>query len=112
MQKNALQEKPNSGILDDAHLSRQTMGDGQLADEILGIFMRQCENCVQSLSSPIADTQAIEIAHLMKGCAKSVGAWQLAQWAKIVEENPVNQDGLNRLSQSCVEMISYLKTRR
>jgi len=79
-------ESAPPAILDRVHLGRYTMGDVELEREILQLFigqLRETLNNLQSAADPAAWRQA---AHTLKGSAKAVGAWQLAQEAEQAEQ--------------------------
>ncbi len=97
-------------LLDLVHLSRQTMGDSQLENEILALFLVQCENCHHSLSEHHKPRELTEIAHQMKGCASSIGAWGVAQKAALLEKNPGEQHLISNLRDQISLVADYLKS--
>jgi HPt (histidine-containing phosphotransfer) domain-containing protein len=72
-----------SGPIDWRHLNEATAGDESLAVEVLGLFRHQARTLLDSLADATADLR--RVAHTMKGSARSVGAWRVAQSAEIVE---------------------------
>ena len=96
--------------LDLVHLSRQTMGDGELEAEILALFRSQCEIYSQSLANDNDTLQLMEIAHQMKGCAKSVGAWTIAKKAEILEDEPTKPQHIVHLREQIHLVEKYLKS--
>ena len=86
-QSDGRQGKFVEATIDLVHLSRQTMGDSKLEQEILVLFLIQCESCEKALLRPSRPGFLTEIAHQMKGCAKAVGAWDIAQTAGLLEKN-------------------------
>ncbi len=73
--------------IDMAHLSRQTMGDRALEQEVLGLFLQQA----LSVSRRIAEAGARErvlMAHGLKGSARGVGAFAIAECATAIERDP------------------------
>lgn len=75
----------SSRPIDLAHLARQTMGDRALEQEVLRLFIRQA----QSAGAHIGNAPALEryrIAHALKGSARSVGAFALADCLAEIEE--------------------------
>lgn len=94
----------DQNAIDMEHLSRQTMGDDQLAAEILSMFSQQCENCLESLVESAGGEQISQIAHQMKGCARSVGAFAIGDAAGDLEENPANHEYLNMLKKLCASI--------
>lgn len=70
--------------IDFAHLSRMTLGDPRLEREVLALFDRQ----VALLMGRIADADpgvAAAAAHIIKGSAQSIGAWQVVRAAEEIE---------------------------
>ncbi len=97
-----------NAILDLVHLSRQTMGDSKLEQEILTIFRNQCEICDRSLTISNDPKQLAEIAHQMKGCARSVGAWGIAREAAILEDNPSKSQSITHLRDQIHRVEEFL----
>ena len=101
-------ENLSDACLDLAHLARQTMGDARLEQEILALFLLQCESCEKTLSLPSVTAKRIEIAHQMKGCAKAVGAWDIAQTAGLLEKNPGKAELVSKLCDQIHLIKEYL----
>ena len=87
-------------ILDRDHLARYTLGDAALEQEVLGLFIGQMPETVAMLRGSGSPRAWILAAHTIKGSARAVGAWRLAdvaeraeshseckdQWARLVDE--------------------------
>ncbi len=72
-------------VIDDRHLERMTLGDTSLEREVLEIFARQ----VVLLLPRVAGGEpavAAAAAHTLKGSARGIGAWRVADAAERVEE--------------------------
>lgn len=67
---------PDEAPLDLKHLSRMTLGEQSLEREVLAMFAAQAKDIADRLTSAPAD--AAELAHKLKGSARSVGAFRLA----------------------------------
>ena len=68
-------------VLDLVHLSRQTFGDHALEIELLTLFERQAAQLSARLGGARAPGDAgarMELAHMLKGSARSVGAFAVA----------------------------------
>jgi len=77
--------KEASRVLDDAHLSRMTLGDTSLEREVLEIFVRQAAMTLKRFAG--ADPSlAAAVAHTFKGSACGIGAWRVAHAADRVEQ--------------------------
>lgn len=79
-------------VIDLVHLSRQTLGDGALEIELLGLFEAQARGFAKRLEAPAALAPAAEakqradIAHTIKGSARAIGAFALADAAQGYED--------------------------
>ncbi len=76
-------------VLDFNHLSRYTLGDRALEQEVLGLFAEQLPALVGALGAA-ADNDDHEAwfqsSHALKGSAKAVGAMELAERAARAEQ--------------------------
>lgn len=98
-------------IIDFEHLDRQTMGDRELAVEVMQIFVDQLQSRMTGLDADDPDLK--KIAHSIKGSARGVGAWALAQQAERLElATKAICDELEELKTimhaSCEQARSYL----
>lgn len=69
-------------ILDRAHFDAMTGGDGELQSEIIGLFRGQV-NAWTQLLTPGANWR--DAAHTVKGSARGIGLWPLAQACEAAE---------------------------
>jgi HPt (histidine-containing phosphotransfer) domain-containing protein len=95
-------------VIDLAHLARMTLGDKSLEAEVLALFERQTGILLarmQQFPSPAAGA----FAHTLKGSARGIGAWRVAEAADAVERaatapRPVDLvDPLERLARAIDE---------
>ena len=72
-------------IIDEDHLGRMTLGDRSLEREVLQIFARQTTLMLEriSVAKPACAAAA---AHTLKGSARGIGAWRVAQAAERLEQ--------------------------
>ncbi|KPF95724.1 histidine kinase [Rhodopseudomonas sp. AAP120] len=70
--------------IDEAHLRRMTLGDRALEREVLTMFSAQAASLVALLSSWPADAAAL--AHTLKGSARAIGAFAVADAAAELED--------------------------
>lgn len=82
----ACKELGGNRPVDLVYLSAQTMGDAKLESEILRMFARQLPGYVELLCTAVDAEEIRKCAHTMKGAARSIGAFQLAEIASIAEE--------------------------
>lgn len=71
-------------VLDLRHLAQQAGGDRELAREVLGLFAEQCARLRPEIAGA-AGARLGEAVHTLKGAARAVGAWRLADLAEAVE---------------------------
>jgi HPt (histidine-containing phosphotransfer) domain-containing protein len=74
---------PDDGPIDIAHLRRMTLGDAALEREVLTMFSSQASRLVNALVMLPPDASAL--AHTLKGSARAVGAFALADAAAHLE---------------------------
>ena len=75
---------PESEAIDLPHLFRMTLGDRALQREILQLFDRQAGLLLARIREGAPETAAA-LAHILKGSARGVGAWQVATAAEALE---------------------------
>lgn len=74
---------PGSDAIDVAHLQRMTLGEQDLEREVLAMFLQQSRTLIARLVQKPVDNAAI--AHTLKGAAKAIGAFAVADAADDVE---------------------------
>jgi HPt (histidine-containing phosphotransfer) domain-containing protein len=74
---------PDDGPIDLAHLRRMTLGDVALEREVLGMFSAQASRLAEALAAGPADAGAL--AHTLKGSARAIGAFAVADAAAHLE---------------------------
>lgn len=74
--------------VDLVHLSNQTMGDQALEAEVLGIFASQSQIYMNLLHTSGDKVVLHRAAHSLKGAARGIGAFSLANKAEFIEHNP------------------------
>jgi len=79
---------PDDGPIDFEHLRRMTLGDAELEREVLGLFSVQALRLVGTLAALPWDARAQ--AHTLKGSARSVGAFAVADAASRLEAKIAN----------------------
>jgi HPt (histidine-containing phosphotransfer) domain-containing protein len=77
--------EPTNQVLDEDHLRRMTLGDQSLEREVLQVFARQITLMLRRIArSEPGDAAAA--AHTLKGSARGLGAWRVANAAERLEE--------------------------
>ncbi|WP_428521059.1 Hpt domain-containing protein [Pseudorhodoplanes sp.] len=86
---------PGDRPIDLVHLSRMTLGDRSLEREVLTLFARQMAlliDRIETATPPIAAASA----HTLRGSAKGIGAFALANAAARLEEAATSGDARRR----------------
>lgn len=93
--------------LDLVHLARQTLGDRALEREVLGLFRVQARAIFEQLQQVSQPEIRSGLAHTLKGSARAIGAWRVAEAAEFCEnlgaDAPDWQSGLVQL-QTCIHV--------
>ena len=98
---------PRARPVDLAHLARQTLGDRALEQEILQLFVHQAV----SARDQIADAEIKErlrVAHNLKGSARGVGAFAIAECVSQIEASPDDKHLITRLSTLIDEVRDFI----
>jgi HPt (histidine-containing phosphotransfer) domain-containing protein len=74
---------PDDGPIDNGHLERMTLGDPILEREVLAMFSAQAVGLIGTLASSPAN--ALALAHTLKGSARAIGAFRVADAAECLE---------------------------
>jgi len=70
------------------HLKRMTLGEEALEREVLRMFLKQATRLLDALACSPAETSTL--THTLKGSAKAIGAFRLADRAAALEESARN----------------------
>ena len=74
---------PDDGPIDLAHLQRMTLGNASLEREVLTMFSAQATSLAAALANLPSDAGAL--AHTLKGSARAIGAFAVADAASHLE---------------------------
>jgi HPt (histidine-containing phosphotransfer) domain-containing protein len=74
---------PLDSPLDLDHLARMTLGDAELEHEVLAMFAEQSIRLIAAMAALPADAAAV--AHKLKGSARGIGAFAVADAAAHLE---------------------------
>ncbi|MEG6509246.1 Hpt domain-containing protein [Methyloligella sp. 2.7D] len=102
--------------IDLVHLSRYTLGDRSLEQEALELFCSQSMVYLDRLANADSDKAWADAAHSLKGSARAVGAWRVAEAAAAAEAlsgealMQDRKDTLDRLQRLLEETKSYVKS--
>lgn len=93
--------------IDLVHLARQTMGNKDLEQEVLRLFVRQARACSATMES--CDTaERARVAHMLKGSARGVGAFVVAERAEKVESAPYEASLVGELAAAVLDVENFL----
>jgi len=81
---------PDDGPIDNAHLDRMTLGDDELTREVLAMFSAQATGLIGRLEHLPSDAPAL--VHTLKGSARAIGAFRVADAADCLEAAIRNGD--------------------
>lgn len=74
---------PDDGPIDFEHLQRMTLGDADLKREVLAMFSAQAARVIGTLATLPVNAGAL--AHTLKGSARAIGAFGVADAAEALE---------------------------
>jgi len=74
---------PDDGPIDFEHLARMTLGDSGLECEVLTMFVAQSAGLLDRLTA--LPPEAGNLAHTLKGSARAIGAFAVAEAASRLE---------------------------
>ena len=98
---------PDDGPIDIEHLQRMTLGDASLEREVLTMFSAQAAGLIDRLAALPADAAAL--AHTLKGSARAIGAFAVADAASDLEA-ALRQGG--NVSQALTELKAAIAQAR
>lgn len=82
----ASKAQPASPPIDQTHLARYTFGDTSLEEEILGLFCQQAVELSEQMRGACSVPEWQFATHSLKGSARAVGAWSVAEHAATAEQ--------------------------
>ena len=82
--------------VDFEHLKTYTAGDLSVEREVLGLFVHQVELWIRMLQESGDDEIWRDAAHSLKGSARGIGAWHVAELCEQAESLPVDADPSER----------------
>ncbi|MBP0617034.1 Hpt domain-containing protein [Jiella mangrovi] len=82
--------------IDLVHLSHQTAGDPALETEVLGLLVIQIER-VSSVIETASKEERARLAHALKGAARNLGAFRLAEAAERFERDSADTAAMDAL---------------
>jgi HPt (histidine-containing phosphotransfer) domain-containing protein len=96
--------------LDLEHLSHQAGGDRMLMQQVLALFIEHAETVLAALATSQDIKAWRDHAHALKGSAKGVGAWVVAEAALVAEQQPLNLETIPALQAAFAQTRSAIAT--
>ncbi|MBZ9677106.1 Hpt domain-containing protein [Mesorhizobium sp. ES1-1] len=93
--------------VDLAHLARQTMGDRSLEQEVLALFVQQALSVRDQIGGASIKDRLL-LAHGLKGSARGVGAFAIADCVTEIEGRPEDSEALTRLGALIDEVRDFV----
>ncbi|MBL8597475.1 MAG: Hpt domain-containing protein [Devosia sp.] len=102
--------------IDMEHLSRQTLGDPGLEEEVLRLFDQMTHTYYERLEISTSVDELLRNLHTLKGAAAGVGAFGLAELARVAEQElregaPVNPERIDDLAVAVQEVSAFIGDR-
>lgn len=89
-------------LFDKAHLDRYTGGDAALTAELLNLMREQARRCIGLMADARDLTSWQTATHTLKGAARGVGAFALADLCEAAEQQPETAwDGARLAIEQC-----------
>jgi HPt (histidine-containing phosphotransfer) domain-containing protein len=113
------EEAPKSeirGPIDMEHLSRQTLGDPGLEMEVLRLFDEMSHVYYGRLETSTTVPDLLRNLHTLKGAASGIGAFGLAELARVAESElregaPVNPERIDDLHLAVEDLSAFIHQR-
>ena len=112
---------PAETPVDIAHLDRYTGGERAINEEVLRLFETSCHEILGKLDALLQDGlppetagQWRDTAHTLKGAARGIGAFDLADAAALVEQSGAGErmvaiEALQRLKQKAALVQAFIE---
>jgi HPt (histidine-containing phosphotransfer) domain-containing protein len=99
---------PDDGPIDVEHLKRMTLGDAGLEHEVLAMFAAQAVSLIGALAALPADAGVL--AHTLKGSARAIGAFRVADAAEALESRIQNRDEASEALAELGDAVAQART--
>ena len=101
--------------VDLVHLARHTLGNHDLEREVLELFVRQSAHYLMRIRSAETATERRAAAHTIKGSARGIGAWHVADAAEMAEvvnseDRAALEDALASLHEAVATANAFIET--
>lgn len=101
------------GPIDRIHLARQTLGDVSLAEEVLRLYDEMARVTFDRLQHSTTRNDLMVHLHALKGASLGVGAFALAELARVAEDElragmPVNPERVEDVGIAVEEVRAFI----
>jgi HPt (histidine-containing phosphotransfer) domain-containing protein len=101
--------------VDMVHLAKQTLGDWSLGIEVLRLFDEMQRTYFDRLELSTTRNELLVNLHALRGAATGVGAFALAQLARVTEDelkagDPVNPERIADIQMAVEEVSGFIET--
>ncbi len=101
------------GPIDRIHLARQTLGDQSLAMEVLRMYDEMAATYYARLETSTNRNDLMVNLHALKGASMGIGAFRLAELARVAEEElragmPVNPERVHDIGIAVEEVRMFI----
>ncbi|GAB1581832.1 Hpt domain-containing protein [Phyllobacterium phragmitis] len=93
--------------VDLVHLARQTLGDRTLEAEVLALFSRQASGVASRIGQVTGKERGL-LAHSLKGSARSIGAFRVAELAEKIEADPASEKAVAALYDALTDVQEFI----
>ncbi|PWJ85957.1 HPt (histidine-containing phosphotransfer) domain-containing protein [Pseudaminobacter salicylatoxidans] len=100
-------DRATSRPIDLIHLGKQTMGDRALEQEVLSLFVHHALQ-VRDQIAHAGNDERLRLAHGLKGSARGVGAFAIADCAGEIEQSPQDARVVQRLARLIEEARDFI----
>lgn len=95
------------------HLAKQTLGDELLGHEVLRLFDQTARTIYGRLEASTTIEQLLMQLHTLKGAASGVGAWAIADLARLAESElkagaPVSPERIDDIGLAVHEVSAFI----
>ena len=98
----------NKRPVDLVHLARHTLGNRDLEREVLQIFVRQSAIYLDRIQGAKTGPEQQMAAHTIKGSARGIGAWEVAECADALENAASTPAALNQLADAVERTNNFI----
>ena len=96
--------------VDYSHLDVQAAGDRSVMREVLGLFIAHCEQVLDELDRAQDAKTWKQWTHTLKGSARGIGAFAVADAAEAAERHSLDKSKLAPLRQAFTEARAFISS--